>query len=53
MGEGAVGFEREAYYAGWLVVRALAEQGMTLAELSKVEDAIPALVRRGPELAVS
>jgi hypothetical protein len=47
MGTGTTGVEREAYYAGWLVVGDLLERGWTLAELARVhEDEIPALVEQ-------
>lgn len=47
MGRGATGLEREAYYAGWVVVGGLMERGWTLAELARVPDAeIPALVEQ-------
>lgn len=47
MGSGTTGLEREAYYAGWVVVGNFLAQGHTLAELARVpEDEIPVLVER-------
>jgi hypothetical protein len=47
MGRGTSGVEREAYYAGWLVVGDLLERGWTLAELARLsEDEIPAVVEQ-------
>lgn len=45
MGTGTTGLEREAYYAGWVVVGHLLEHGWDLPELVRVpEDEIPELV---------
>lgn len=38
MGQGLTGMEREAYCAGWHLVGRLLTQGMTLAELARLED---------------
>lgn len=47
MGEGAAGFEREAYAAGWAVVGRLLADGMTPADIARVPEAdMPALVER-------
>jgi hypothetical protein len=47
MGQGTTGTEREAYYAGWLVVGHLLEQGKTLAELARLsEEQITTVVER-------
>jgi len=54
VGTGTTGLEREAYYAGWLVVGHWLDQGRTLAELAhvppermvpEVEDALVGLLR--------
>jgi hypothetical protein len=45
MGTGTTGTEREAYYAGWLVVGHLLQKGKTFAELARIpEDQIPQIV---------
>ncbi len=45
MGTGTTGIEREAYYAGWVVVGYLLEHGWDLSELARVpEDEITQLV---------
>lgn len=45
MGRGTTGLDREAYYAGWVVVGELMERGWTLDRLARVpEQEIPALV---------
>ena len=45
MGQGSQGLEREAYFAGWLVVGRLLEQGKTFPQLARVpEDQMPRLV---------
>jgi len=41
-GEGSTGHQREAYYAGWVVVGQLQKQGMTLSNLARLS---PASVR--------
>lgn len=47
MGTGTTGTEREAYYAGWLVVGHLLQKGKTFAELARLsEDQIPQVVDR-------
>lgn len=47
MGTGTTGIEREAYYAGWVVVGHLLESGHTLGELARVpEDEVTALVEQ-------
>ena len=38
MGEGGAGLEREAYYAGWLVIADLQKHGWTYARLARVKD---------------
>lgn len=44
-GTGSTGLQREAYYAGWLVVDALRRQGRSFPELARIPEAqIPALV---------
>jgi uncharacterized protein YjaZ len=45
MGQGATGIEREAYYAGWVVVGHLLKAGHTFPELARIpEGKLPALV---------
>lgn len=45
MGKGPNGLEREAYYAGWVVVGHLLRTGHTFPELARIpEDRLPALV---------
>jgi hypothetical protein len=45
MGTGATGTRREAYYAGWIAVGRLLEDGWTFARLARVPEAdLPALV---------
>ena len=39
MGQGGAGIDREAYYAGWLVVGDLLDHGWTFAKLARVPDA--------------
>jgi hypothetical protein len=39
MGKGQTGIEREAYYAGWLVVGYWLEHGMTFAEIARIPEA--------------
>jgi hypothetical protein len=47
MGQGTTGIEREAYYAGWVVMERLHAGGMGWAEIARVpEDAMPALVEK-------
>jgi len=38
MGKGPSGLEREAYYAGWLVVGYWLEHGMTFADIARVPE---------------
>ena len=38
MGKGPSGIEREAYYAGWVVVGYWLEQGMTLADIARIPE---------------
>lgn len=38
MGTGPAGIEREAYYAGWLVVGHWLRQGMTLADIARIPE---------------
>lgn len=38
MGKGPSGLEREAYYAGWLVVGHMLDQGMTFAEIARIPE---------------
>jgi hypothetical protein len=38
MGTGPAGVEREAYYAGWLVVGHWLRQGMTPAEIARIRE---------------
>jgi hypothetical protein len=45
MGRGPAGLEREAYYAGWLVVGYMLEHGMTFAQIARIpENEMPARV---------
>ena len=45
MGIGGVGLEREAYYAGWLVISDLLAHGWTFPRLARVPDGqMPGLV---------
>jgi len=45
IGTGTTGLEREAYYAGWVVVGHLMHRGYTLAELARIpESRIPEVV---------
>lgn len=45
MGRGATGIEREAYYAGWIVLDHLLQRGWTLADLARLsEEEIPGVV---------
>jgi hypothetical protein len=54
MGEGTTGTEREAYYAGWVVVERLLAEGHTLAELARIpEEAIPEVVEGALEALIS
>ncbi len=39
MGKGPSGLEREAYYAGWLVVGYWLEHGTTFAEIARIPEA--------------
>ena len=39
MGSGTAGLEREAYYAGWIVVGEWLREGMTLAEVARIREA--------------
>ena len=39
MGKGPSGVEREAYYAGWVVVGYWLEKGMTLAQIARIPEA--------------
>ena len=39
MGKGGAGFEREAYYVGWLVIGDLLQHGWTFPRLARVTDA--------------
>ena len=46
MGNGGLGLEREAYYAGWLVIGDLLQHGWSFPRLARVPDAqMPAIVR--------
>ena len=48
MGKGPSGLEREAYYAGWLVVGYWLEHGTTFAEIARIPEAeMPKAGRRG------
>lgn len=38
MGKGTTGTEREAYYAGWLVIGHLLQNGKTFAELARMPE---------------
>jgi hypothetical protein len=38
MGKGPSGLEREAYYAGWLVVGYWLEHGMTFADIARIPE---------------
>lgn len=38
MGKGTTGVERESYYAGWLVIGHLLQQGKTFAELARIPE---------------
>jgi hypothetical protein len=38
VGSGTTGLEREAYYAGWLVVERMVKDGMTLAQIAHVPE---------------
>lgn len=45
IGSGTTGLDREAYYAGWVVVGHLLDQGRTLADLARIPEAeIPSVV---------
>lgn len=47
MGTGTTGTEREAYYAGWIVVGHLLQQGKTFPELARMPDEqIPEIVEK-------
>ena len=38
MGKGPAGLEREAYYAGWVVVGYWLKNGMTLAQIARIKE---------------
>ena len=38
MGKGPSGIEREAYYAGWLVVGYWLDRGMTFADIARIPE---------------
>lgn len=47
MGTGNLGFEREAYYTGWVVVGHWLQQGKTVADIARIpEDQMPEAVRQ-------
>ena len=46
MGQGGAGVEREAYYAGWMVIGDMLQHGWTFRRLARVTDGqMPALVQ--------
>jgi hypothetical protein len=49
-GKGTAGIEREAYYAGWVLVAALLNEGVSFQEIASIpEDQMPDYVRRNLE----
>lgn len=50
MGNGASGFEREAYFAGWEFVKKLLENGVTFEQIAKTQEKdIPSFVKQNFE----
>jgi hypothetical protein len=53
-GNGTTGLRREGYYAGWVIVGALVQHGVSFHEIATTHpDKIPALLLRGMDLLVS
>ncbi|MBO1912749.1 hypothetical protein J4G37_49100, partial [Microvirga sp. 3-52] len=47
IGKGTTGIEREAYYAGWVLVESLLSEGVSYQEIASIpEDRMPNYVRR-------